>query len=63
MGTGGGENLDDNADSKLQKIADSNLTNRASRELVEVLMMKTRYSTRSQTMTCVSPTLIARLLS
>ena len=36
VGTGGGENLDDKADIKFQKISDSNLTNRASRELVEL---------------------------
>lgn len=36
MGTGGGENLDDKADSQLQKISDSNLTNRASRELIDL---------------------------
>ena len=36
VGTGGGENLDDKADIKFQKISDSNLTNRASRELVEM---------------------------
>ncbi|WP_205855196.1 protein kinase domain-containing protein [Pirellula sp. SH-Sr6A] len=36
MGTGGGENLDDKADVKIQKVSDSNLTNRASRELVEM---------------------------
>lgn len=36
VGTGGGENLDDKADIKIQKISDSNLTNRASRELVEM---------------------------
>ncbi len=36
MGTDGGENLDDKADIKIQKISDSNLTNRASRELVEM---------------------------
>jgi len=34
--TEGGENLDDKADIKIQKISDSNLTNRASRELVEM---------------------------
>ena len=36
VGTGGGENLDDKADIKSQNISDSNLTNRASRELVEM---------------------------
>ncbi len=36
VGTGGGENLDDKADIKSQEISDSNLTNRASRELVEL---------------------------
>ncbi|MCU0719098.1 MAG: protein kinase [Pirellula sp.] len=36
VGTGGGENLDEKADIKFQKISDSNLTNRASRELVEM---------------------------
>ncbi len=36
VGTGGGENLDDKADIKIQRISDSNLTNRASRELVEM---------------------------
>lgn len=36
VGTGGGENLDDKADTKIQKISNSNLTNRASRELVEM---------------------------
>ena len=36
VGTGGGENLDDKADIKFQKFLDSNLTNRASRELVEM---------------------------
>ena len=36
LGTGGGENLDDKADIKLQKNLDSNLTDRASRELVEM---------------------------
>jgi hypothetical protein len=35
-GTEGGENLDDKADIEFQKISDSNLTNRASRELVEM---------------------------
>lgn len=35
-GTGGGENLDNKADRQLQKISDSNLTNRASRELVDL---------------------------
>ena len=35
-GTGGGENLDSKADSEYKKISDSNLTNRASRELVEL---------------------------
>ncbi|MCY3004426.1 MAG: sigma-70 family RNA polymerase sigma factor [Planctomycetota bacterium] len=36
VGTPGGENLDDKADIKSQKNLDSNLTNRASRELVEM---------------------------
>lgn len=36
MGTEGGENLDDKADIKFQKNSDSNLTNRTSRELVEL---------------------------
>ncbi|MFN9911275.1 MAG: protein kinase domain-containing protein [Pirellulaceae bacterium] len=36
VGTGGGENLDDKADIKSQETSDSNLTNRASRELVEM---------------------------
>ena len=36
VGTGGGENLDDKADIKFQKISDSNLTNRASHELVSL---------------------------
>ncbi len=36
VGTGGGESLDDKADIKIQRISDSNLTNRASRELVEM---------------------------
>lgn len=36
VGTRGGENLDDKADIKIQKISDSNLTNRTSRELVEM---------------------------
>lgn len=36
VGTGGGENLDGKADIKIQRISDSNLTNRASRELVEM---------------------------
>lgn len=36
VGTEGGENLDDKADIKIQKISDSNLTNRTSRELVEM---------------------------
>lgn len=36
VGTGGGENLDDKADIKLQEISDAHLTNRASRELVEM---------------------------
>jgi DNA-directed RNA polymerase specialized sigma24 family protein len=35
-GTDGGENLDNKADSELQKISDSNLTNRASHELVNL---------------------------
>lgn len=35
-GTGGGENLDKKADSQVQKISDSNLTNRASRELIDL---------------------------
>lgn len=36
VGTEGGENLDDKTDIKIKKISDSNLTNRASRELVEM---------------------------
>lgn len=36
VGTGGGENLDDKADIEFQKLSDLNLTNRASRELVEM---------------------------
>lgn len=35
-GTGGGENLDNKADSEFQKFSDSNLTNRASHELVSL---------------------------
>ena len=35
-GSGGGENLDDKADSEFQNNSDSNLTNRASRELVDL---------------------------
>ncbi len=35
-GTEGGENLDNKADIELQKISDSDLTNRASRELVDL---------------------------
>ncbi len=36
VGTRGGENLDDKADIKSQKISDAHLTNRASHELVEM---------------------------